>query len=288
MNFLGHKVKREVLKFQEQAGLTLYFSEMEMTHFEIFLGWMHQQNWNINYISRYIRILKKFFQASFDEGIHKNTIFKHSAFHVPNFKSNQVFLDMEELDLIAQLDLSKAEKRTRNVRDLFLIGAWTGLRISDYGRMGQENIVQVDGERFIYIPATTKTHQELYLPLHPKIKSIVEQRQGNWPERIGNLQFNRKIKWICKKAGIDHEVEKISFSGGSIQRKKYKKHELVSSHTARRSFCTNALLAGIDSVDVMAMSGHKKVETFRLYVRADQLRTAKKLNKHPFFKAQKA
>jgi len=44
--------------------------------------------------------------------------------------------------------------------------------------------------------------------------------------------------------------------------------EMVSLHTARRTFITNVYLSGKFSVEfMMKLSGHKKYDTFKKYVR---------------------
>ena len=47
----------------------------------------------------------------------------------------------------------------------------------------------------------------------------------------------------------------ISYNGMSHE-KKYFKHELISSHTMRRSFCTNAYNDNIPTISIMKISGH--------------------------------
>jgi integrase len=50
----------------------------------------------------------------------------------------------------------------------------------------------------------------------------------------------------------------------------------VSSHTARRSFATNAILAGIDMSLIMKITGHTTESQFRKYVRLDDVLAASK------------
>ena len=58
---------------------------------------------------------------------------------------------------------------------------------------------------------------------------------------------------------------------------------MVSTHTARRSFCTNAYLSGMDSLDIMAISGHTSEKNFLKYIKVTPEQRAVKMSLNPFF-----
>ena len=58
----------------------------------------------------------------------------------------------------------------------------------------------------------------------------------------------------------------------------YPKHELIKSHTCRRSFCTNLYLDGVDNTIIMAASGHKSLKQFLHYIKASQSDHIKKIS----------
>ena len=61
------------------------------------------------------------------------------------------------------------------------------------------------------------------------------------------------------------------------------KYEMIKTHTARRSFCTNAYLLGMDSLDIMALSRHKTEANFLKYIKVTGKERAKRIAKHKFF-----
>jgi integrase len=67
----------------------------------------------------------------------------------------------------------------------------------------------------------------------------------------------------------------------SIQTPKY---NLITSHTARRSFCTNAFLSGMPAIDIMAISGHTTEKSFLIYIKATAEQKAQKIAEYDFFK----
>ncbi len=77
-----------------------------------------------------------------------------------------------------------------------------------------------------------------------------------------NAEFNRHIKTIGKPAGINNLIQ-FSFKNGYkdvlVTKPKY---DWITSHTCRRSFCTNEFLAGTPVELIMKISGHKSVKDF--------------------------
>lgn len=95
--------------------------------------------------------------------------------------------------------------------------------------------------------------------------------------------INENIKKICKKANItdNHIIRRTE--GGKVVEYELPKYKLVSSHTARRSFCTNAYNSGMPIQDIMAISGHKTERVFLNCVKVEKIENAKRIAKHAFF-----
>lgn len=67
--------------------------------------------------------------------------------------------------------------------------------------------------------------------------------------------------------------------GNRIVEETRPKFAWVSSHTARRSFCTNEYLAGTPIDLIMAISGHKTEKAFKKYIKADTIKKASLIKK---------
>ena len=85
-------------------------------------------------------------------------------------------------------------------------------------------------------------------------------------------------------AGIDEEVTINKNVGGVNEQRIYKKYELVCTHTARRSFATNAYKSGVPTIAIMKITGHTKESTFLRYIKVSAEENAEMLMEHPFFK----
>ena len=97
------------------------------------------------------------------------------------------------------------------------------------------------------------------------------------PKPISNQKFNDYLKEAAKEAEINSIFVKTVNENGMRIEKKYPKHEIISTHAARRSFCTNAFKDGIPTLHIMSISGHKTEKAFLKYIKVDGEEHAKKV-----------
>ena len=119
-----------------------------------------------------------------------------------------------------------------------MIGFETGLRFSDYSNLKKEYFK--DG---ILSFVTAKTTHKTYIAVSPVLQSILVKYDYQLPNLKNTGAFNKKIKHICKLAGIDEPTtlkNSVKMRYNDITKPKY---EWVGSHTARRSFATNYYLS---------------------------------------------
>ena len=79
-----------------------------------------------------------------DRGYNKKMDFRGRKFKRLAEPVESIYLNLEELERIRGLDLTQKPSLER-VRDLFLIGCYTGLRYSDFTNIKPENIT-VEGK----------------------------------------------------------------------------------------------------------------------------------------------
>ena len=84
-------------------------------------------------------------------------------------------------------------------------------------------------------------------------------------------------------ANVKELTETTITRGGIVQKSVLPKFKLISTHTARRSFATNIYLAGVPTISIMKITGHKTERSFMSYIRISQEENADKLINHPFF-----
>ena len=232
--------------------------------------------------------------ASLELGYHSNQEHNRKYFKKPSEKVYNIYLSEEELKKINETNLTKASPikisdslyltpdRLERARDLFLISAYTGLRVSDFNRLEQKNIIESKGKKYFQIQ-TQKNSKKLTIPINSIVLKILTNRMGELPKRMPDQHINYALKEIGKLANIDNEEIVKRTQGREKIEITYKKYELISNHTGRRSFCTNAYLSGMPTIDIMAISGHSTERVFYNYIKVNHLEKAQKIAEHKFF-----
>lgn len=215
-----------------------------------------------NSVGKYIRALKVMLNEATKEGV--NTYTDYNDFHVFAEEVDNIYLDENELLKIKEVDLAGSPSLDK-VRDWFLLLAWTGCRFSDLEKISKTDIK--DG--FITF-RQQKTNTKVTIPLHPVVKEILEKYEYNMPEPISNQKFNDYVKEVGKQAKIDDSETITKTIGGVLTTNQMPKYELISSHTGRRSFCTNMYKRGLPTLMIMSISGHKTEKSFLKYIKVKQ------------------
>ena len=134
-----------------------------------------------------------------------------------------------------------------------MIGCYTGLRGRDYSRL-QADQFHAQWEEVPEKPKRpTKRWSSPCILWWMKSYAIM---QLGFPSSQVDQTINRHLKLIGEIAEIDDLIEVRRTEGGQTMTKRVPKYQLIKTHTARRSFCTNAYKAGMDCLDIMALSGH--------------------------------
>jgi len=186
---------------------------------------------------------------------------QYRGFKTLTEESQNIYLTPEELQEIYQLDLSD-KPSLEKTRDLFIVGCWTGLRYSDWNKIAPENI---KGELITIFQE--KTGQKVVVPIHPTVRQILNKYDGILPKTISNQKFNAYLKQITKLVKLNQSVSKQTTRAGKKETILKKKWEMVTTHTARRSFATNMYKAGVPSITIMAITGHRTESVFLKYIK---------------------
>ncbi len=271
--------------FQEDYNRKIDFETIDLDFYDDFLAFFHKDNKATNSIGKHIKNLKVFMKAAYEKGFHSNLDFQNKQFKTIEEQTDSIYLNENELLKIYKLDL-RANKTLNKVRDLFLIGSYTGLRYSDFYNIQPANIKKTEKGTFLHLK-TQKTKTPVVVPINWIVNEILARYEFRVPKPYTNQEMNRDLKIIGKKAKIKEKVILTITKGGMRIETVHKKHELITTHTARRSFATNAYLAGIPTISIMKITGHKTEKSFMRYIKMSQEDNANKLIEHPYFSQQK-
>jgi integrase len=267
-------VTKHLKEYQVYSKSRVDFDTIDLDFFYSYVNYLKNvKDLKVNTIAKDIAIIKVFMGEAVDLEYTDNMKFKHKKFSYNEEDTEHVYLTEEEL---AKLYAYKIEnKKLEEVRDLFIFGAWVGLRFSDFSNVKPQNILQIEGDYFIKM-ITQKTKEIAIIPCNPVIMEIFEKyanRPNRLPKTISIQKFNDYIKEVCELAGFTEK-------GRVSAKPEVMLAHLVSSHTARRSFATNYYLQGFPTVDLMKITTHKTERSFLKYIRVSKLDTAKRLSEH--------
>jgi len=272
-----HALKKHLKGYERWSRTKLEFKSINYSFYQKFMKYLShdvvkpdgEKGLAINTIGKTLRNLKIFLR---DCG-RKNIIepIDTSDFKVYQEEVENIYLTEKEITAIYKLDLSDEEERER-IRDLFVLGCYTGLRYSDLSSIKQANI---KGD-FIHL-RQGKTMNHVVIPLNNIAKKIVRKYKGGIPEGIHMNEFNKMIKGIAEDARINEEIIISQKRGSERVETTYKKFDMIASHTCRRSFCTNEYLKGTPPLFIMKISGHRTERNFLKYIKVDEQLAAQKM-----------
>jgi integrase len=262
--------------FREAKNRSIDFETMDLEFYNDFVEYMtRDKNLSTNAIGKNIQVLKLVLIEATELGLNKNLAFKGKRFKTVREKSDSVYLTEEELQDIASLQLDQ-QPRLERVRDLFLVGCYTGLRFSDFSTLKPQSIKN----GFIEI-TQIKTGEPVTIPVHPVVKRILKKYNNALPKAISNQKMNDYLKDIGKMtASLQGAVSSSITKGGVKVSKNLPKWEMITSHTARRSFATNEYIAGTPTITIMAITGHRTEKAFMKYIKVTPQEHAKLLKQN--------
>jgi integrase len=183
--------------------------------------------------------------------------------------STFIYLTSEEIRRLRDYQCRNA--RQEIVRDRFIVSCKTGLAFADLSDLMPHKVFKQEGVTMIKIERR-KTGVEAVIPLSDMALEILQRRVWRFPV-IGNAGFNKALKKLCQDAGLNE----IGRDNTSPEKPLW---ACVSSHTGRRTFCTNAFRSKFPVTEIMKISGHKTLDAFFSYIRHDKTTTAIDYAKH--------
>lgn len=256
-------VKNFLEEFEEATGYQIRFETITLDFLENLRDYAFEvKKLSSNYFSKIVTVIKTFMTWSFERDYHTNLDYK-------KFKSEEqeievIYLTMDELLNLYSYEFES--KRLEHVRDVYCFGCFSGLRYSDIKQLKPSNIYD-DHLKMNIVKTKTIDHK---IPLNKYSKEILEKYRDTIYEPlpvISSQKFNKYLKECCEKSEINTPTTITRYIGSRRIDKTVPKWELITSHTARKTFVTNSLILGMKEMVVRNITGHKKEESFKRYVR---------------------
>lgn len=261
--------------FAEEKNLVIDYDTIDWQFKNDFESWLFAppRSHSANSASKVFQVIKRFMYEGRRLGYHSNSVFEERGFAIKSAKvKNKARLTFEELEQLIALDLSDTPRLER-VRDLFILGCYTGLRFSDWYKIRPSHIIEEDGIQMVEL-MMQKTRDPVVIPLLPELKQVLEKYDYKLPT-ISSQKFNKYIKEVCELAIADSTFLRIYSKGGRTQSEVIEKWKRVSSHVARRSFASNFFEEGYTAAMLMQITGHSTERQFFQYIDIDRHKVAK-------------
>lgn len=271
-------LKKLIISYSKDGDIDL--NSLDRDFYKNFQQWMFSINLASNYVQKQWARLKSVLRYGIDEGLLSNqdSIFK--SLPVKKVDTDHIYLTEEEIVKLKSLDLSD-NPRLAKVRDIFLVGIYTGLRFCDLIRLDTSFIKTEQGSKIIKM-VMKKTNKQVDIPCKPIVLDILTKYGGRLPI-LSDVNYNRYLKELGKIAGIDEEIKIRTYKGGHMKTTPFKKWELITSHTARRTFATNLFKQEVSPISIIKMTGHTNTKVLMTYIKMDGVESAVKMSNHAFF-----
>ena len=261
--------KQMVIRYQKHINKTLLLTDVNTSFKTSFEKYCIEQHYNNNTIQRALRFIKSVCNNAKVNGLQTN--FQLDNIKIKYEKVDNLYLNLEELAQIENIEPEKLTESLTNAKDWLIISCYTGQRVSDFMRFTTEMIRTEDGKQLIEF-TQKKTNKIMTIPLMPKVTEILNKRNGQFPKPISDQKYNDYIKIICKIAGLTQLVKggktTETAENSKIYRKEtgtFEKWELVTSHIGRRSFATN-FYGKIPTTYLTYVTGHSTEVMFLNYI----------------------
>ncbi len=261
----GYESVKSFLKdFEKDTKTHIDMNALDMSFYDSLKNYAFIKRKTIvqdNYFAKITNVLKSFLSWAQDRGANVSDHFH--KFSTPEREKEIIFLTIDELLTLYNFKFESA--RLEKARDIYCFGCFTGFRISDIQELRREHIK--DG----YIQKTIrKTKVIETIPLNQYSQQILDKYKDegvNPLPTISDQKLNEYIKECCEKAKINSPVSLTRFYGGKTVESVFPKHELITTHTARKTFLTNSIILGMNYMAARGISGHKRDKNFNRYVK---------------------
>ena len=261
---------------------SLDWTDFDVTFPVHFQNWGYQKprKWSQNNAAKTLRVLTMILADAENQGYDVGTAYKQKNYRLAYTPFDSIALTFDEVKKLADMDLSNESVKMQRVRDIFVLDCLCGLRYSDVAALDTSNFKEMkrhtDGELIAVIEAVQKkTGERVVVPLHPISKRMLERNGGKMPQAYSNQKMNDYLKQLGKIAGLNKVVVLRSNKAGKATVTKHKQYEVMTCHTARRTFATIAFVEWkMPSALVMQATGHKSERDFLKYIKVESEQAA--------------
>lgn len=234
-------------EFERDTHRHYRFADINMRFYEKYRAYILSRGYVSNYFGMLVSCIKVVYREAREvDHLHNLHETELRGFSTPFTTSKSIYLSTDELRTMADVEitpealvamdpalakLSAPKMRLKVealklVRNKFLLGAYTALRVSDFNRLSKINI---DGDFFRI--TTRKTGAAVVIPIHPVIRRMMDEG-FDIATPITDQKINRHIKEVARLAGITAPVEGTKLVNHRAVVGWWPKCDIITTHTA--------------------------------------------------------
>lgn len=285
----------QVVAYEQNRHRRLDWDDITFDFYDDFKRFLIEKNYSPNTIARHIKDMKTILYAAKDMHYTTRDDFTSKKWSADREDVDNIYINDERLREMAAFDMSDyGEMRKRAIRfakdekerddllhalrrdtfrrnlgvarDIFVMGCITGQRISDYKRISKDMIETIVGERRFLHLKQQKTGKDVYIPYDDLMGDILQRYDGELP-KVYDQHINERIKKVGLLLGWTEPAGMMEHKGLMEYPSEKRFCDAIMTHTARRSFATNAYKAGISLSAIMAVTGHSSEEMLKRYLK---------------------
>ena len=262
--------------FEYDTKQQLYLNDIDDTFVEEFVDWLAEEHVSTNEhkykcrgdmvnktINKRLENLSAFIRAYYKDEEKADMIMDG---RLNNKSVNKVIaLDLNEVKELYYRELKNPIYN--KVRDYFVFLCLTGLRFHDLTLLSATNFLKKKNGLYSLSYISHKTKVEVEFDLPSKAQEIALKYNFQFKDYT-NQGFNRALGEMLETENLyEDEISVNRYILKKTIHKKIMRREKVTAHTARRTFISCLISAGVPPYQVMNMSGHVRFSTMEIYVR---------------------
>lgn len=273
---------------EKQFGCTIMPAMISSVFWNHFIPFLADQGLKYSTIGHVKANLVSVLNWSSKYGVKLNH--SYSEVDIPNYIPSKISLSPDEISHIYHFKIGKEEtysfrskkvlKLRKNkietlekVRDMFVLGCNLGQRYSDLVRISPENFCNG-----IFSIVQQKTGNKCHVPINTmsidsRITFAILEKYGYHAPYTGDINnYNSYLHELLHHIGEDF-LDKVHIDNkinGVITRETKYRYQLISSHSARRSFATINTLRNIPRSKILRATGHSSEKAFSRYICYDE------------------
>lgn len=285
----------QMLEYQKSRHRVVDWDDLDFDFYRDYKQFFIEKDYSPNTIARHIKNMKTMLYAARDMHLTTREDFTSKQWSADREDVENIYIPTERLMELYHFDMSdyktmktRAEKYAKDTkekkelchalrrsvyrknlteaRDIFVMGCLTGQRVSDYKRINEDMLETIQGDRnFIHL-VQQKTNKDVYIPYNTIIGELLKKYKGCLP-KIYDQHLNERIKVVglllgwTEPAGLNERKGLLTYAS------KKRFCDAICTHTARRTFATNAYKSGVPLSAIMAVTGHASEDMLRRYLK---------------------